>query len=102
MAIAYLSYVIFNILHYTNGIADLETQANENLITDAAKNEQIAALLQDVKPSQSGGLLLVMTVLPFLLMLISYLLYKKHYTLDEPEYDRICTELEAKKKERKA
>ena len=43
-----------------------------------------------------------MTVLPFLLMLISYLLYKKHYTLDEPEYDRICAELEAKKKGRKA
>ena len=102
VAIAYLSYVIFNILHYTNGIADLETQANENLITDAAKNEQIAALLQDVKPSQSGGLLLVMTLLPFLLMLISYLLYKKHYTLDEPEYDRICEELESKKKGRQA
>ena len=96
VAIAYLTYVIFGILHYTNGIADLETQCNEQIITEASKNEQIAALLQDVQPSQSGGLLLVMTVLPFLLMLISYWMYKKHYTLDEPEYDRICAELKAK------
>ena len=42
------------------------------------------------------SVLLVMTVLPFLLMLISYWMYKKHYTLDEPEYDRICAELKAK------
>ena len=102
MAIAYLTYVIFGILHYTNGIADLETQCNEQIITEASKNEQIAALLQDVQPSQSGGLLLVMTVLPFLLMLISYWMYKKHYTLDEPEYDRICAELKARRASKKA
>ena len=97
MAIAYLTYVIFQILQYTNGIADLETQANEQLITEASKNQQIADLLQNVQPLQSSGLLLVMTVLPFLLMLISYVLYKKHYILDEPEYDRICGELEQRK-----
>ena len=50
-----------------------------------------------MQPLQSSGLLLVMTVLPFLLMLISYVLYKKHYILDEPEYDRICGELEQRK-----
>ena len=97
VAIAYLTYVIFQILQYTNGIADLETQANEQLITEASKNQQIADLLQNVQPLQSSGLLLVMTVLPFLLMLISYVLYKKHYILDEPEYDRICGELEQRK-----
>ena len=97
VAIAYLSYIVFNTLHFTNGISDLETQCNEQLITEVSKNEQIAALLQDVNPTQSGGLLLVMTVLPFLLMLISYILYKKHYTLDESEYERICQELESRK-----
>ena len=43
------------------------------------------------------GLLLVMTILPFILLFLSYILYKKHYILDEPEYDRICRELEARK-----
>ena len=31
-----------------------------------------------------------MVVIPFVLMFISYLLYRKHYILDEEEYDRIC------------
>ena len=43
VAIAYLTYVSFHILQYTNGISDLETQANENLITEAAKNQKITA-----------------------------------------------------------
>jgi Na+/melibiose symporter-like transporter len=38
-----------------------------------------------------------MTVLPCVLMVLSYLLYQKRYTLDEPEYDRIVSELEAKR-----
>ena len=34
-----------------------------------------------------------MVVLPFVLMFTSYLLYRKHYILDEEEYDRICREI---------
>jgi melibiose permease/lactose/raffinose/galactose permease len=36
-------------------------------------------------------------VLPFVFMLLSYLLYKRRYKLDEAEYARICAELEARK-----
>jgi melibiose permease/lactose/raffinose/galactose permease len=38
-----------------------------------------------------------MTLLPFALMAISYVLYQRKYTLDEAEYARICAELEARK-----
>ena len=30
-------------------------------------------------------------------MLLSYFLYKKHYKLDVEEYDRICSEIAARK-----
>ena len=30
-------------------------------------------------------------------MILAYVLYKKHYKLDEEEYDRICKELEERK-----
>ena len=43
------------------------------------------------------GLLLVMIVLPLVLLVISYLLYVRHYKLDEPEFDRICAELKARR-----
>ena len=38
-----------------------------------------------------------MTIVPWLLMLLSYLLYKKHYKLDEAEYERICQEIQRRK-----
>ena len=93
VAIANFTYIIFNIIQYTNGIADLEQAANSGSITAEQKADEITALLQGVQPSQSVGLLVVMTVLPCLLMFLSWLLYKNHYKLDEEEYDRICREL---------
>ena len=32
-------------------------------------------------------------LIPFIMMIGAYLLYKKHYILDEDEYDRIVREL---------
>ena len=42
---------------------------------------------------KSLGLLIAMTVLPCVLMLVSFFLYRKKYKLDEEEYERICGEL---------
>ena len=44
-----------------------------------------------------AGLLLCITVVPFALMLTSYLLYRRHYRLDEATYQHICSELEARR-----
>ena len=98
IAIATGTYIIFGILQYTNGISDLERLANAGEITAEQKAAQISQLLQNVHPNQSLGLLLVMTIAPCLLMFLSYLLYMRRYTLDEEEYDRICRELEERKK----
>ena len=51
---------------------------------------------------QSLGLLLVMVVVPLVLLVITYILYIRHYKLDEPEYDRICAELKARRAGKKA
>ena len=45
---------------------------------------------QRVQSGQSAGLLIVMTVLPLILMYLSYYLYQRKYKLDEAEYERIC------------
>ena len=57
----------------------------------------ITAALSGVQPGQTVGLLLFITVLPCALMLIAHLLYKKHYKLDEAEYERICQEIQRRK-----
>ena len=59
--------------------------------------EAIDNLLRGVQPGQVNGLMLVMTVLPCLLMFLSYVLYKRHYKLDEEEYDEICRQIAARK-----
>ena len=54
---------------------------------------QIDDVLSHVTNQQAIGLLIFMSIVPGVLMLLSYFLYKKHYKLDEEEYDRICREL---------
>ena len=97
VAIANVTYLTFHILEYTNGIAGFEQQANQGALTSDQKADAITSLLQGVRHGQSMGLLLVMTVLPCVLMFLSYVLYKKRYKLDEAEYARICAELEERK-----
>ena len=97
IAIASGTYIVFGLLKYTNGIAEQEQLANQGLITADAKAEAITQLLTGVQNGQTHGLMIVMTILPCLLMFISYILYKKYYKLDEDEYDRICKEIEERK-----
>ena len=83
---------------FTNKIANLEQAANQNLITTELKNAQIADLIQNVGKGQSIGMLLFMVFVPFVLLLVSYLLYKRFYKLDEEKYAEILSELKAKSK----
>ena len=93
VAITSLSYIIFGVTSYTNQISSLESAAATGLMTEAEKLTTISEVLMGVQPWQTRGLYLCMTVLPCLLMLISHMLYQKHYNLDEQEYERICNEL---------
>lgn len=95
--LTYICYMVFGITSYTNQISDLESAAASGLITEAAKLASIESVLDGVQNSQSIGLLFCMIVLPYILLITSYLLYQKHYILDEPEYERICQEIAARK-----
>ena len=97
VVITTVSYLIFNVTNITNQISELEMQAQQGLLTDEAKLSQIEGILGGVHSGQTVGLLLTMVILSFIFMLLTYVLYMKHYKLDEPEYERICKELEARK-----
>lgn len=94
-----ISYIIFGVTKYTGSISELENQCARNLITEADKISQIDSVIKAIAPGQTLALLLCMAIIPCLLMMTSYFLYKKHYKLDEDEYARICAELEARKAE---
>ena len=102
VVITSVTYMAIGVTKYTKEISDLENQAAASQITEADKLSKIHDLLQNVTHGQALGLLLVMIVLPLALMALSYVLYVRHYTLDEPEYDRICAELKARRKAKQA
>lgn len=90
------TYLLFGVTGYTNRISDLEQQCAQGLLSEQEKLVAIEGVLfggGGVSTGQSLGLLLTMTVLPWAMMVISYLLYRKKYKLDEDEYDRLCKEL---------
>lgn len=95
------TYLVFGVTGYTNQISALEQQCAQGLLTEEQKLAAIDQVLfgaaGGVAPWQSVGLLITMTALPWALMLISHILYRKKYKLDEEEYDRICGELQKNK-----
>lgn len=99
VAVTSLSYLVFRVTACTNQISQLENAAALGTITEAQKLSSIEGVLSTVQPWQTRGLFLSFTVLPFILMLISYLVYRKHYTLDEDRYDEICRELARRKEQ---
>ncbi|MBR3874160.1 MAG: MFS transporter [Clostridia bacterium] len=96
IALTSLTYIICGVTNTTNQISSLENAAASGLITEAEKLTGIEQVISSVGSAQINGLFLCMTLLPFVLMFISFLLYQKKYTLDEPEYERICAELAAR------
>lgn len=93
-----MSYIIFGVTKYTNSISDLENECARNLITEQEKISAIGNVISGIEPEKTLALLLCMVIIPCALMLLSYVLYKKHYKLDEDEYERICTEIAERKK----
>ena len=98
VALTSATYLIFKVTDITNRISGTERNAAKGLISDEFKGLCIDRLLTHrVQNSQSTGLLLAMTLVPLAFMLGAFFLYKAKYKLDEPEYDRICQELEMRR-----
>lgn len=85
------SYLVFKVTDCTNVISQMENAASAGTITEAQKLSSIEMALTSVGAWQTRGLMTVMTVIPFVLMFISWRIYRSHYTLDEVEYERICS-----------
>lgn len=92
-----VAYMVFGVTKYTNKISDLENECARNLITEQDKISSIGSVINGIEPGKPLALLICMVVIPCVLMLLSYVLYKNHYKLDEEEYERICGELDARK-----
>ena len=93
VVITSVTYIVFGVTDYTNQISAYENMAAAGTISDTQKLEAIDALLSKVSVNQTNGLLFVMVLMSAVMLFISYVIYRKKYTLNEEEYDRICAEL---------
>ncbi len=99
VALTSLTYVLTRVTSLTNQISDFESMVSKGTLTEAEKITKIAGVISQVEPGQQLGLLLAMTLIPFVFTGLSYLLYMKYYKLDEQRYDEICAELAEKKEQ---
>lgn len=90
------TYAIVNITNITNQISSYETQTQQGLITAETKASEVARVIASIGIGQKNGLLIAMTVLPCALMLISCVLYRKFYKLDEERYNEICEQIKSR------
>lgn len=89
-----LFYIIIGINNSTDKIADLEQAANLGQITSDAKLDQIADVIDSVPNLQTTGLLLLITILPVILFVIAFIIYKKKYKITEGYFNSLVEDLE--------
>ena len=94
-----LTFIIFKVIEKTNAIAQFEQDAQLGNISDVERMDGIKQVISEVNPGQTAGLLLAMVLIPLIFGFVSYILYQKHYKLDEKTYDDICAQLEERKSE---
>ncbi len=92
-----VTYLILRVTDYTNEVSSIERDAEQGLVSADEKSSLIAGIISEVGQSQTSGLLITITVLPCALMLVSCVLYRRFYKLDEERYDEICEELNSRK-----
>jgi len=91
-------YLATGVRNYTNQIADIENEAAKGVMDAVMKSDAIKSILDQVPASKNAALLVCMTVIPAVLGLISYHLYRRKFNITEERYEQILAEL----KEREA
>ena len=92
VAFTSMTYLICRVTDVTKQISDIDSGTD----TSEVKSQLIEALLTNVESNQKLGMLLLMTLVPFALMFIAFVLYMKKYELTEKEYDRLVEELKVR------
>ncbi len=87
-------YLAVGVRSVTNRISELENAASQGAVSAAEKAAQIEGVLQSVPAGQSAALLVCMTLIPAALLLISYGIYRKKYTITD---ERMTREIAARR-----
>ena len=92
-------YLVIGVRSVTNGISEWENAASAGKCTIEEKVLQIESLLNGVPEAKTNGLLVCMTILPVLLLLAAYGIYRKRFVITEEFYEKMIKEIAEKQSE---
>lgn len=90
-------YLLIGMTTVTNQISDFENQANLKNITEAAKLAGIQNVLDATPASMAFKLAACMAIIPIILLAIGYFVMLKKNKVDEEAYEKMVTEIAARK-----
>ena len=97
--IIFAAYAIIGMTTITNGISDIERQASQNLIDESTKALKIVDILEGASPQITFWLRVCMVVMPIVLISIAYFVMKNKVKIDEETYDKMLSEIQARKQD---
>ena len=90
--------MILGVHKVTKEIAKQENLMNMGQIaSEEIKLAKINEIIAGVSPSVPQWLIVAMTVLPLLILAVSFIVYFKKYNISEERYDEICAEIAKRK-----
>ncbi len=90
-------YLMLGVTEHTNQISEFEKMAANGVIDEAAKAQGIGEVIAAIPHGTTVGLLACMTLIPLVLGLGTYLIFRFKYKITEQKYDEILRDLEARK-----
>lgn len=98
--ITMVTYLAIGMLSITNGISDLEQQANLGYISEEEKLTGVQAVLDGADGYMVIVLRLIIGVIPIVLMSIGYIVMVSKTKIDEKQYEHMLAEIEKRKQEK--
>lgn len=98
--ITMVTYLAIGMLSITNGISDLEQQANLGYISEEEKLTGVQAVLDGADGYMVIVLRLIIGVIPIVLMSIGYIVMVRKTKIDEKQYEHMLAEIEKRKQEK--
>ena len=90
--------MILGVNNVTKKIAEQENLMNMGITaSEEIKLAKINEIIAGVSPSVPQWLIVAMTVLPLLILAVSFIVYFKKYNISEERYDEICAEIAKRK-----
>jgi len=100
-AMVMIIYLVCGVYDETNKISSIENELARGVITDEEKTLRITEIINNIAQSKTATLLIVLCLLAIVFLVVSYLIFRKKYIIDEKYFKELTDEIELRKSQAK-